>query len=949
MNQNRHARIAELFRRAGELEPEDRSRLLNEVCRDDPELRAEVERLLEHDRDSDSLPGKNAGEIARLARAALRDGEVLPDRIGPYRILRHLGSGGMGEVYLVEQEQPIRRRVALKLIKLGMDTQAVISRFEAERQALALMNHPNVAQVFDAGTTKQGRPYFVMEFVEGESITDHCDRHRLSTQARLELFVRVCEGVQHAHQKGIIHRDLKPSNVLVATEDETAVPKIIDFGVAKATQQRLTERSAFTEVGQLIGTPEYMSPEQAAIDSDDIDTRTDVYSLGVLLYELLVGALPFDPRELRRAGFDELRRRIREVEPPKPSRRLTTLGDAAYGPANNRRTNPDGLVRLLRGELDWITMKALEKDRTRRYASPADLAAEIRRQMSHEPVLAGPPRAAYRARKFVRRHRAGVTVAIVTGLLIISLAVRERIQSRRIVTEGDTAERVVKFMERIFQASDPAEAREDELTVREMLDRSAAAIDEELQGQPRVQARLMLTMGGAYQSLGLFSEAASLIQRAFELLRKELGTDHPWTLLAMHRLVSIYHQQGRWEESAVLTRTLLVIHERELGSDHEATLVAKDRVASLYEHEGRFGEAEAFRLGVLEKRRSTLGDSHESTLASMEALATLYSKLGRFEEAQSLFNDVIQTRARVLHSDHPHTLGTMNNLAAMHMAQLHFGRAKPLLEEILRAQERVLGEDHPATLRSMTNLAVVNANTDQADEAHRIVVELLSRRKRVAESDTAGAQEKNDAALAFLACPPADLRNPPLGLRFAMEANELDRFDNSDHLWTLCLAYHVNGKTMEAIECRNRAAARTPENRQADSQFRLAQFLVAQGMWSEAEPYFAKACELGRTQDPCSGSAYALQVTGRVDEAFRVADRAKALPPSASGSYNLACTFALQDRKVEALAALRTSVELGYARAGIAEDPDLRTLHEEPAFEALLKEVNGRAGRRPDN
>src|SRR5512136_3178105 len=339
--------------------------------------------------------------------------------IGPYHLLQKIGEGGMGEVWVAEQQKPIHRRVALKLIKAGMDTRQVIARFESERQALAVMDHPAIAKVFEAGETDQGRPYFVMEYVQGIPITVYCDQNRLTTKERLELFRHICEGVQHAHQKAIIHRDLKPSNILVTIQDGVPVPKIIDFGVAKATARSLTERTMYTELGVLIGTPEYMSPEQAEMSGQNVDTRTDVYSLGAILYELLVGALPFDPKDLRRAGFDEIRRRIREEDPPKPSTKLSTMGDASTAQAHNRRTERPALIRQIRGDLDWITMKALEKDRTRRYGSPSDMAADIERYLHHQPIIARPPSTAYKVQKFVRRHRVGVGVAATLAVLLV--------------------------------------------------------------------------------------------------------------------------------------------------------------------------------------------------------------------------------------------------------------------------------------------------------------------------------------------------------------------------------------------------------------------------------------------------------------------------------------------------------------------------------------------------
>ena len=347
-------------------------------------------------------PGEDSGSTRTIAHPITeRPGTV----IGPYKLLQQIGEGGMGVVFMAEQTEPIQRTVALKIIKPGMDTRQVIARFEAERQAVAMMDHPNIAKVLDAGTTDSGRPYFVMELVKGVPITKYCDEKHLPLRARLELFVQVCQAVQHAHQKGIIHRDIKPNNVLVAEYDNHAVPKVIDFGVAKATAQKLTERTMFTEFGQVLGTMEYMSPEQSKFNQLDIDTRSDIYSLGVLLYELLAGSTPFEGKRLHAAAFDEMLRIIREEEPPKPSTRLSSI-DTLPSVAANRHTEPARLSKDVRGELDWIVMKALEKDRNRRYETASGFAADIERHLHDEPVEAGPPSAAYRLRKFVRRNKA---------------------------------------------------------------------------------------------------------------------------------------------------------------------------------------------------------------------------------------------------------------------------------------------------------------------------------------------------------------------------------------------------------------------------------------------------------------------------------------------------------------------------------------------------------------
>ncbi|HKQ39936.1 MAG TPA: protein kinase, partial [Verrucomicrobiae bacterium] len=386
------------------------------------------------------------------------------DRIGRYKILQQIGEGGCGIVYMAEQEEPVRRRVALKVIKLGMDTKSVIGRFEVERQALALMDHPNIAKVLDAGATETGRPFFVMELVRGVRITDYCDETKLPTRERLELFIQVCHAVQHAHQKGIIHRDLKPSNILVTINDGVPVPKIIDFGIAKATtDQRLTDKTVFTAYEQFIGTPAYMSPEQALMTSLDIDTRSDIYALGVLLYELLTGRTPFDADELFHAGFDEMRRMIREKDPARPSNRLSTMGPSDLTDvANRRHLDAPRLIHLLRGDLDWIVMKALEKDRTRRFETANALATDVQRYLNNEPVTARPPTTVYRFQKLVRRNKTAfaavgaVAAALVIGLgLSLFLFLREREAHRRAVA----AEKEQARLRQLAEAGLAAEAK----------------------------------------------------------------------------------------------------------------------------------------------------------------------------------------------------------------------------------------------------------------------------------------------------------------------------------------------------------------------------------------------------------------------------------------------------------------------------------------------------------
>src|SRR5687767_6276575 len=475
-----------------------------------------------------------------------------PTDVGPYHIIEVVGEGGMGVVYKAEQREPVRRIVALKLIKLGMDTKEVIARFESERQALAMMNHPNVAKVLDAGATDAGRPYFVMEFVAGEPITTYCDRQQLPVRQRLELFGQACAAVEHAHQKALIHRDLKPGNILVTLENAKPVVKVIDFGVAKATNQRLTERTVFTQRGQLIGTPEYMSPEQAEMSGVDVDTRSDIYSLGVVLYELLTGMLPFDPKSLRSAAFNEIQRIIREVDPPRPSTRVSTLGANGAEIAKRRQTQIDLLSKQLRSELEWIPLKAMRKDPTHRYRTVSEFAADVQNYLANRPLTAGPESVAYRARKFVRRNQGPVVAAaLVLGVLVAGIIgtttgfVRAERQRRDAVASRDSLEAVNQFLTKdVIGSADPAVMRGRELTVREALSNAAGAIPTKFADQPFTESTVRLSVALSYQSLGRGDLGAPHAQAAVDARRRLLGEDHPDTLQARHVLGIMYLAQS---------------------------------------------------------------------------------------------------------------------------------------------------------------------------------------------------------------------------------------------------------------------------------------------------------------------------------------------------------------------------------------------------------------------
>lgn len=674
---------------------------------------------------------------------SLKTDGVSPDgTIGPYRLRERIGVGGMGEVWAAEQEKPFRRKVAIKILKAGMDTNEVVARFEAERQALALMDHPCIAKVYDAGSTPLGRPYFAMEYVQGVAITDYCDRHKLGTKDRLRLFMQLCEGVQHAHQKAVIHRDLKPSNVLITEIDDKPVPKIIDFGVAKATAQPLTEKTMFTHLGQLIGTPEYMSPEQAELTGEDIDTRTDVYSLGVILYELLVGALPFDPSELRKAGFEGIRRTIREEEPTKPSKRVTSLGDSSATTAKSRDTDPSALSSQLRGDLDWIIMKALDKDRSRRYSSAADLAADIERHLNNEPVLAGPPSTAYRLRKFVMRHKVGVAaaslvaVAIILGITGITIGLIRAINAERVAREeAETASRVSQFLEELFAVSDPSEAKGNTITAREILDKGAEKIATELDGQPLVQARLMVTMGRVYRGLGLYEQSRSLLEESLDIRRNEVGEGELAVACSQEELATLLSDVGDFGAALPLYESALAIREKNLGENNTEVAKTASNLGNLYRQTRDFGKAIPFYQRALAIREKTLGPDHPEVSNSLNGLAIVYEAMGDYGAALPLYQRALAIREKALGPDHPRVATSLNNLATLYWFMGNYKAARPLNARALAIQEKVLGPEHPDLAHSLNTCANLFQAEGKYAEARKIHERALAIRKKNLRAD----------------------------------------------------------------------------------------------------------------------------------------------------------------------------------------------------------------------
>ncbi len=647
-----------------------------------------------------------------------------PRRVGRYHIVEKLGEGGMGTVYAAEQREPVRRDVAVKVIKLGMDTREVVKRFEAERQALAVMDHPNIAKVLDAGATLAGRPFFVMELVRGTPIDRYCDAHALTTRQRLELFVQVCQAVQHAHQKGVIHRDLKPSNILVSSLGGQALPKVIDFGVAKATGQGMTRGTMFTETGQLVGTPEYMSPEQADMTDLDVDTRTDVYALGVILYELLAGELPFDGKALRRAPFSEMQRIIREQDAPRPSRRLNSLaGDRQSTIAERRRTDPGTLARQLRGDLDWITVKALEKDRSRRYETANAFALDVRRHLNDEPVLARPPSRAYRMSKFVRRNRVGVAAAAALSIALIAGVVGTTVGLVRAQHEAAKARATVEFIREMFASVDPEEGQGRQVTVREVLDEASAEVGASYSDQPEVEALLRSTIGGMYQKLGFYEEAEPHLARALELQQRLAGDDDLETMMTMGQLGQVYFRQERLAEAEATLERLVDVSRRTLGPRRNETLTAMHNLTAVYLGQRRYDEAEPLLRELLEARREVLGEDHRQTTATMNNLASLYMETARYAEAEPLFRSALEIRRRTLGEDHPRTSISRFNLGDLYGKTDRPEQAEPLMREALQGFRTALGDAHPYTLEALAGLAEVERRLRKPEEAEKLGLE----------------------------------------------------------------------------------------------------------------------------------------------------------------------------------------------------------------------------------
>jgi eukaryotic-like serine/threonine-protein kinase len=754
-------------------------------------------------------------------------------RIDRYKILQKLGEGGCGVVYMAEQTEPVRRMVALKIIKLGMDTRQVISRFEAERQALALMDHPNIAKVLDAGATETGRPYFVMELVKGIRITDYCDQNRLATPERLALFTQVCQAIQHAHQKGIIHRDIKPSNILVTLHDGVPVPKVIDFGIAKATEQPLTDKTVFTAFGQFMGTPAYMSPEQAELSGLDIDTRSDIYALGVLLYELLTGRTPFDAKELLQAGLDEMRRRIREEEPMRPSTRLSTMVDADLTEVAQRRQSvPAQLTRFIRGDLDWIVMKCLEKDRTRRYETANGLTMDLRRHLNNEPVVACPPSHFYRFQKAIQRNKLAfgaallVACSLVFGLSLSTwMYLREkqarqeaivRAQSERKAKEAETTSRkqaqaVSDYLVSALRSPDPARDGRT-ITIAEVLDRDARELQDKFADDPRTKATLLMNIAWAYSSSGLIIRSIPLFEQAFELRNRYLGAQDDETVQAKQSLALHYWIVGQTTKALPLAEEVYKARQEKFGSDYLYTLTAQFELGKYYSAAGRSREGQDMMARAFKALNAKLGPDHPEIFWHTTAMADMYRSLGRTREALALDEPLLKFRRAKMGNDHPDTLHSMRAVAQDYIELGRLDDAAALLQDTVKLSTTRLGPDHSQTLSAKNNLAEVLRRQSKLAEAQEILQGGAS----------AGGQAKKEGAAITASSPqaggqagaPKDLTEPP---------SEPDERVN---------AFVRNGQWREAALELAKAIELVPSNHSL--YLRRGEILGRIGLWSEA-------------------------------------------------------------------------------------------------------------------
>jgi serine/threonine protein kinase/tetratricopeptide (TPR) repeat protein len=841
------SRDVAIFTAAHELREDERAAYLAQACVDDAALRRRVEALLHaHSELGDFMQEAPVAPSSRLEPAI---GETVGHRIGRYKLLQQIGEGGCGVVFMAEQEEPVRRRVALKIIKPGMDTKSVIARFEAERQALALMNHPNIAKVFDAGATESGRSYFVMELVRGIKLTDYCDQNALTTEERLKLFVQVCQAVQHAHQKGIIHRDIKPSNILVTqTLEGAALPVVIDFGIAKATtNQQLTDKTLFTAFEMLIGTPAYMSPEQAALTSVDVDTRTDIYSLGVLLYELLTGSTPFDSGTLLKSGLDEIRRVIREEEPVRPSTRLIKMtGPDLTTIAQHRKAEPPRLIRSISGDLDWIAMKALEKDRTRRYETANGLALDIKRFLANETISARPPSKLYRLKKLVLRNQLLFTglgvlaIFLVVSLIAVSAALAKEQRAlkqansdkKTAETEAAKSQQVTRFLEDMLRGAEPSVALgRDTVLLREILDRTAERVGRELTTQPAVEADLRSLIGQLYMRIGLYERGIDMQRSALSIYKVSPGSRSREAAMSLYHLGVALLAGGKLVEAEAAAGEALAIRRELFGNQHAEVAASLNSLADVYRHLGRLAEAEALAREGLETRRKLFGNEHLDVADSLRGLSILLGDGRRWVEAEATAREVLSMRRRLLGDEHPWVASALVDLAWAAGGAGKLKEAQALEQEALVMRRKLLGEGHPDEVKSLYLVGDRLRQRGKASEAQPVLSAALSIQRKFLGDD-------NPATL-------DSMRS--LGATFEAEKNfaEAEKLYREEHEWW-----------------RKRGEENTP--RALPGLQRLVRLLESQRRFGDEERLLAEVLTPELTRLPASAELLALRSGLRV-------------------------------------------------------------------------------------
>ena len=729
MDPARFRRVIDIVGEAMALPAGERDAYVTRVCAGDTELLVEARSLLKEAQATsfDAVTARLGAQLERAAAAVHSD--THPAQIGPYKILGVLGEGGMGVVYHAQQTSPVRRDVAVKTVRVGLRGESARARFEAERQALAVMNHPGIARIFDAGATPEGVPYFVMELVRGEPITAYCDAQRLDLDARVDLFSAVCRAVQHAHMNSVIHRDLKPSNILVSIVDGRAEPRVIDFGIAKVMESAADAETMHTAFGSVIGTLEYMSPEQASGGATPVDTRADVYSLGVILYELVTGSLPFDPKELRSAGAVEAQRLIRDTDPPTPGRRFTA-SDTREQAASVRATDARTLKRRLDGDLGWVIMRALEKDPARRYQSASDLAADLGRLRAHLPVEAGPPSRRYRAGRFVRRHRTGViaasvvVAALVGGMTLATVGfVRAKQAQRKAEAEAQRATVIKDFLTGILAQARPDKAKGREITVMEAVDSAAARIDRDqpFADDPLTLAHVLHAIGETYRSLDAYARATPRFERAVQLKRSAPGDNDETVLVSLNKLSECQAQTGDLKQ-AIKTQTEVVALSVKLhGKENDESSARINNLGNMYADSGDLEKAEPLLRESLEIDRRILGNDHENMPTSINNLATILVDDGKCADAIPLHEESLAMRHRMFKEPSAEMAVALANYARALDCAGRSVEAEVFADSALAMSITVFGDGHQRTATARVRLAEVYLHTGRAAEAEPLL------------------------------------------------------------------------------------------------------------------------------------------------------------------------------------------------------------------------------------